>query len=708
VARETWNAPVTVQNAFLRANIFPAVRLAVARLRGGLQDLAAQAKRPWTRKQAKGVSREALYIDNFALLELTLDHLNQGLGMVDPNGQILIFNRRGLEYSGVDPKKFQLPASAKDVFREQWRNGEFGDGGSLLPEDVRDYFLTGKGSLNRDYIRRRPNGTVLEVRTEPLPNGGYVQTYTDISDITLAKEAAEEAVRAKSAFLAMMSHEIRTPLNGVLGIATLLSRSPLTGEQRNWVRIILDSGDALMSIINDILDFSKFESGAIEFDPTPVLLADFAHSTLDVIEVQARHKGLELKVALAETLPPCVKTDIKRLRQVLINLLGNAVKFTDRGSVTLMVQSVTQDDAAHLRFEIKDTGIGIPPEARDKLFREFSQVDASINRRFGGTGLGLAICKKIVIAMGGRIGVDSVEGEGSCFWFEIDAPLCAPPEEDLSQRQKRDGAGTAYQILLVEDMPVNRIVGRGMLNSLGHKVDLACDGLDALEKLKTNSYDLVFMDMQMPKLNGLEATRTIRGWGGNYLTLPIVAMTANAFHSDRLECLAAGMNDFVTKPIELNELDAAVRRVMPSGEAQAAMPAIAPVLCDRDKLATLVDFIGITGLAEILEEFLTDSQRLLDALQKAIAAGSVDQALAALDSIGEATTTLGMIEAAAAAHHWRGHISETGRLSDERAGRLHSMLELSIAEAREWLVDASSRDADTRASGFQVEPLESR
>ncbi|HEY5226640.1 MAG TPA: ATP-binding protein, partial [Methylovirgula sp.] len=354
---------------------------------------------------AQGVSREALYIDNFALLELTLDHLNQGLGMVDPSGQILIFNRRGLEYSGVDPANFKLPAIAKDVFSEQWRNGEFGEGGSLLPDDVRDYFLTGKGTLNRSYIRRRPNGTVLEVRTEPLPNGGYVQTYTDISAISRAKEAAEEAARTKSAFLATMSHEIRTPLNGVLGIATLLGKSPLTGEQRNWVRIILESGDALMSIINDILDFSKFESGAIEFDPTPVLLSDLAHSVLDVIGVQARHKNLTMTLDVGAAVPVCVKTDAKRIRQVLINLLGNAVKFTDRGNVTLVLRAVERGDASQLRFEIKDSGIGIPPEARDKLFREFSQVDASINRRFGGTGLGLAICKKIVNAMGGTIGV---------------------------------------------------------------------------------------------------------------------------------------------------------------------------------------------------------------------------------------------------------------------------------------------------------------
>ena len=343
----------------------------------------------------------------------------------------------------------------------------------------------------------------------------------------------------------------------------------------------LPSGDGLISVINGVLDFSKLKSDN-RSDLVPSNLTALVQATVEVMELQARAKALELHVKLDPELPHWVSIDGKRLRQVLFNLLGNAVKFTDRGSVTLSLAKVMlkaqPGDPDRLRFEIRDTGIGIAPEGQQRLFRMFSQVDASINRRFGGTGLGLAICKKIVEAMGGTIGVESEAGLGSCFWFEIDAVPCEAEADAVLEEKAGATVALGRKILLVEDMPVNQIVARGMLTSLGHSVAVANDGIEALEMLKNASYDLVMMDMQMPRMNGLDATRAIRAQGGAFADLPIVAMTANAFHSDRNLCLAAGMNDFVSKPIELDALVAAIRRVLP---ASGLMPAVGPTATER-------------------------------------------------------------------------------------------------------------------------------
>jgi two-component system, sensor histidine kinase len=588
------------------------------------------------------IARDQKFIGSFDVLEAALDHLSQGVTMVDSDGKILIFNKRAVEYIGANPADFAWPAPARLIFETQIRNGEFGVDGSLMPEALRQVFLTGKGEIPKCYSRRRPNGTVLEIRTEPLPNGGYVQTYSDITALIQAKEEAEAAARAKSDFLAAMSHEIRTPLNGVLGIAALLNRSPLTAEQRNWTRIILQSGDTLMALINDILDFSKLESGNVEFDPVPCDLVALIQATLEVVELQARAKSLEIDMHIAADLPHWVEVDGKRLRQVLFNLLGNAVKFTDIGSVSLSLAKAGGDHPHRLRFEIRDTGIGIALDAQERLFRKFSQVDASINRRFGGTGLGLAICKTIVEGMGGTIGVESGEGMGSCFWFEIDAPPCDAQTFGAAGGNAAAATPASRHILLVEDMPVNQIVARGMLMSLGHSVSVANDGIEALEMLKTGHYDLILMDMQMPRMNGLDASRAIRQRGGMFATIPIVAMTANAFHSDRSLCLAAGMNDFVAKPIELEELAAAIRRVLPAGVAAPGQPQAVGRICDPERLGRLASLIQPAGLREIFDDFEKDSSLLLRELTDAVAARKVEQALAALEHLEEALLTLGL------------------------------------------------------------------
>jgi signal transduction histidine kinase/DNA-binding response OmpR family regulator len=643
----------------------------------------------WRPKPSSDEAAKARYVQNFPVLELALDHLNQGVTMVDADGQVMIFNRRAVEYTGVDRSEVKLPAKAKDVFRAQWIKGEFGLDGCLLPENVRQFFLTGSGVVPKSYVRRRPDGTVLEVRTEPLPNGGYVQTYTDITELVRARDEAEAAARAKSDFLASMSHEIRTPLNGVLGIAALLNKSQLNVEQRNWARIILQSGDTLMSLINDILDFSKLESGAGEFDPVPTNLSALIQATLEVVELQARAKSLDMHVDIAADVSPWVLVDGKRLRQILFNLLGNAAKFTDRGSVTLSLMRASPGASNRLRFEIRDTGIGIAPEAQQRLFRKFSQVDASINRRFGGTGLGLAICKKIVEAMGGTIGVESKEGQGSCFWFEIDAPHCAAENRETGEASTGAATAVSLHVLLVEDMPVNQIVARGMLASLGHSVAIANDGIEALDMLKSSSYDIIMMDMQMPRMNGLDTTTAIRAQGGVFEEIPIIAMTANAFHSDRSLCLAAGMNDFVAKPIELGELAAAIRRVLPAGDhaQEPAKPRMRA--CDATKLADLAGFIGQAGLEEVFDEFEIDSARLLRELSEAAAQHQFEKALACLENLEEASLTLGLTECFTETARIRRLLRDGSAVSEEALERLHDAILQGKREGCGWLSDFS-------------------
>jgi signal transduction histidine kinase/CheY-like chemotaxis protein len=639
------------------------------------------------------IAREQKFIGSFDVLEAALDHLSQGVTMVDSDGKILIFNKRAVEYIGANPADFAWPAPARLIFEHQIRNGEFGVDGSLMPEALRQVFLTGKGEIPKCYSRRRPNGTVLEVRTEPLPNGGYVQTYSDITALIQAKEEAEAAARAKSDFLAAMSHEIRTPLNGVLGITALLNRSSLTAEQRNWTRIILQSGDTLMALINDILDFSKLESGNVEFDPVPCDLAALIQATVEVVELQARAKSLDIDMNIAADLPQWVEVDGKRLRQVLFNLLGNAVKFTDRGRVTLSLAKAGGDRPHRLRFEIRDTGIGIALDAQERLFRKFSQVDASINRRFGGTGLGLAICKTIVEGMGGAIGVESSEGVGSCFWFEIDAPPCDAQTFAAASENAATARPASRHILLVEDMPVNQIVARGMLTSLGHSVSVANDGIEALEMLKTGHYDLILMDMQMPRMNGLDASRAIRQRGGLLASIPIVAMTANAFHSDRSLCLAAGMNDFVAKPIGLEELAAAIRRVLPAGVAVSAPPQFASRICDPERLGQLASLIEPAGLREIFDDFEKDSSLLLRELTDAVAARKIEPALAALEHLEEALLTLGLADNLPELAEIRGLLRDGAEVDDHSLEDLRTKVRRCWQDGCAWLASFQTRPA---------------
>lgn len=375
--------------------------------------------------------------------------------------------------------------------------------------------------------------------------------------MSCARKAAEDAARAKADFLATMSHEIRTPMNGVIGMADMLAGTPLNPDQRLYADTIRSSAQVLLTIINDILDLSKLDAGKVRISPVAFDLQACLADTVQLMKPQAVAKGLELTLESDPGLPQTICADDGRLRQILNNLIGNAIKFTETGSVRVMVNSDPRADGVMLTFDVRDTGIGIPAEKLDQIFERFAQADATTTRRFGGTGLGLTISRLLIEAMGGQISVTSQPGAGTCFCFALpvaraDGPPVPAPGSVTHDPADADRDLAGKRVLVAEDNKVNRLLIRKYLQDLPLTLEFAHDGQQAVDMVACNCPDLVFMDMSMPGMNGLEATRHIRAAGGCQPV--IVALTANAMDSDRQACLAAGMDDFLAKPVRRSDL----------------------------------------------------------------------------------------------------------------------------------------------------------
>ncbi len=610
------------------------------------------------------------------------------------------------------------------------------------------------------------HGRWIRTSDRRTADGGLVSLRTDITvlkeqqeELRRAMEAAEAATRAKSEFLANMSHEIRTPMNGVLGMTGFLLETPLSADQREYAQTVRSCAEGLLEILNDILDFSKIEAGKLDLEPLDVDLGDLLEETLAMFAQKAQDKGIDLLGALDPRLPRMVRADPGRVRQILVNLVGNALKFTEVGAVFVRFSlEARQDQAIDVHVEVQDSGIGIPPEAQARLFQSFSQADGSMTRRFGGTGLGLAICRQLVHLMGGDIGVSSEPGQGSTFWFTLHLPLSgqppAPLEPDLSgarvllvagagsgremlqrnleclgltvetasaadapaliaatplpyralvvdgpsldgqvqdwahaealqrptvllvaqkgepgratpclgrplRRQSLHGAlamalglkspeapeaqapATPAQpppppapkqgrLLVAEDNPVNQKVILRTLERLGYRAEVVGNGLEALDALKREAFDLVFMDCQMPEMDGFEATAAVRRLeAGTTRRIPIVALTAHAMSGERERCLAAGMDDYATKPLQLDELKRILREWVDETPAAApATPLATPTptgagVLDPSTLAQLRELDdGGTGLiAEMYALFLQDVPERLASMQRNLAAG---------------------------------------------------------------------------------------
>jgi PAS domain S-box-containing protein len=535
--------------------------------------------------------------DARTLLQSVLDAATEAaIIATDVNGLITVFNsgaERMLQYQAaemiglVDPLMIHpeseitarsrelstlcgRPVEGLETLTYAARQGEF---------SVRECTL-----VRKDGSRLTVSLSVTAIRNTRGTINGFLGVATDVTEkrqareaLQAAKEAAERANRAKSEFLATMSHEIRTPMNGVLGFANLLRDTELSAEQRDFVRTIENSGQSLLAIINDILDFSKIEAGAMMLESIPFDLANAVEEVIALMAGKAEEKGLELGVSIAPDVPARVVADPGRLKQILVNLIGNAIKFTSLGSVHVEVSAAAAGARLELLIRVRDTGIGITPAAQAALFKKFSQADSSTTRRYGGTGLGLAICRQLVDLMGGTIGIDSTPGTGSTFWFSlpvtaadaVDAGL--PPVPDGRPAERVSPAAEVIRVLVADDNSVNQMVAVRLLERLGCRCDVAGNGAEAVQMASRLPYDLIFMDCHMPEMDGFEATLAIRR-REHELGLeatPIVALTASVLQEDRDRCASAGMNDILGKPVQPVEFARLLQRLAPRDEVAA-------------------------------------------------------------------------------------------------------------------------------------------
>ncbi|NOR87735.1 MAG: response regulator [Bacteroidales bacterium] len=393
----------------------------------------------------------------------------------------------------------------------------------------------------------------IEVQTQKEKLEVSHQTLSK-QNARLAKtlERAKSADKAKSLFLANMSHEIRTPLNGIIGMAHLMLQEKVNTEQEKKISIIQFSAETLVSLVNDILDFSKIEAGKLELDINHFNLHEVIKKIGGLFELKANEKNLVFKYHIDENVPVYIQSDQTRIKQILINLINNAIKFTSEGSVELVIKLISHYESTYtLRFDIIDNGIGISEENQAKIFTSFTQTDASFTRKFGGTGLGLAISRKLTKLMGGEIGVQSELGKGADFWFTIEASLGDETKVEKEETKTQSAFARKLHILLAEDNSVNVLVAKQIIEKAGHQVTVAKNGLEAVELFKNGDFELILMDIMMPEMDGLEATKMIRQFEKEkkMMPIPIIALTANVIKEDQDEYLAAGMNDFMSKPI---------------------------------------------------------------------------------------------------------------------------------------------------------------
>jgi PAS domain S-box-containing protein len=507
--------------------------------------------------------------DQRAFLRQIIDMCPNYIFVKDREGRFTLVNQALAEASGCGPEDLVGRTDAHITGSEETRSFQRDD--LEVIETRREKVVHGemhtdsRGSKRLLHTVKRPiideHGTVTHV----LGVANDITLHKDAeASMEQARMAAETANRAKSEFLANMSHEIRTPLNGIIGMSELCLDTPLQSEQREYVGTVKTSADALLGVINDILDFSKLEAQKLQLDEIDFELRPLMDDVVHAAAQRAQQKGLELKLNVEPDIPEFVQCDAQRLKQILANLLGNALKFTERGHVQLSAQvSRRVRDECVLQFTVADTGIGIAPDRQQEIFNPFVQADSSSTRQYGGTGLGLAICMRLVSMLGGTMWVESEPGRGSAFHFTIHSRIAqhakVVPAPTIPSRGATSGT-RSLNILLAEDNNVNQLVMSRLLHKRGHRVVVAENGRVAIERARREQFHLIFMDVQMPEVDGLEATEILRS-DATVLRMPIVALTATASQEDRDRCLAAGMDDYLSKPIDPKELDRVLEKV---------------------------------------------------------------------------------------------------------------------------------------------------